>query len=132
MSDREVGIDIEAVKSSPDLRRMAAHFFAGEESSTLENLREEEVAPSFFRTWVRKEAYLKAIGKGFVIDPSHIIVPQSTQPAVRVIDETGEEHVDTRFVVHDLTGIDQHAVALAIASSQLAEDLSPEPELHFL
>ena len=95
--------------------RIAAHFFSTEESRALKQLRQDEIAPRFFRTWVRKEAYLKAVGKGFAIDPAQVTVPRSRKPGVRVVDQNGEEKIDKSFAVYDLPGIEEHAAALAIA-----------------
>ena len=59
-SDQEVGIDIERI-SELDLEAVS-RFFHPEEISLLE--KEAYDKQLFFRVWARKEAYLKATGKG--------------------------------------------------------------------
>ncbi len=78
--EREIGIDIEAVRSSADLPAVARRFFAPAEVAALERRPEHERLETFFRIWTRKEAYIKALGGGLAIpldsfevslDPGH-------------------------------------------------------------
>ncbi len=55
----DLGVDIEAVRPIPDAGRIAARFFTPAERAALDGYPE-----SFFRTWVRKEALIKATGEG--------------------------------------------------------------------
>jgi 4'-phosphopantetheinyl transferase len=61
---REVGVDLEQVKTMPDARGVAERFFSATEVAFLQGLPPQEVEPAFFRCWTRKEAYVKAIGEG--------------------------------------------------------------------
>jgi 4'-phosphopantetheinyl transferase len=61
---REVGVDVETVRSRPDLRAVALRFFSAAEAGALAALDGEALAVAFHRCWVRKEACTKAIGLG--------------------------------------------------------------------
>jgi 4'-phosphopantetheinyl transferase len=54
-SDREVGVDVKRVRAVPEMRRIVERFFPGEEAGD---------PAAFFRLWTRREAFVKATGRG--------------------------------------------------------------------
>ncbi len=62
--DREVGIDLERIRFDLAVGEIAEHFFSRREVAALRMLRPEQQHQAFFRCWTRKEAYIKALGKG--------------------------------------------------------------------
>lgn len=63
-SQREVGVDVEQIRQAPDLLAIAARSFAAAEFEGLAAVPAPHRAEAFFRLWVRKEAYVKALGTG--------------------------------------------------------------------
>ncbi len=63
--DRLVGVDVEYVRDDLDYDGMARHSFSLQERRVLGNLVGAEKRRAFFRGWTCKEAYAKALGKGF-------------------------------------------------------------------
>ena len=63
-SRSEVGIDVEYVRKDVDTEQIAARFFSPKEIRCLNALSFELRREGFFRCWTRKEAYIKATGKG--------------------------------------------------------------------
>jgi len=61
---REVGCDIERVDPSFAVENIPENFFSAYEVATLRALPESEKCGAFFRCWTRKEAFIKACGKG--------------------------------------------------------------------
>jgi 4'-phosphopantetheinyl transferase len=61
---REIGVDVEHLRSDFDLEAIARRFFSASEQKRLAALPPEEKAAAFFRCWTRKEAYIKATGDG--------------------------------------------------------------------
>ena len=61
---REIGVDVERVRSSLAWRDIAGRFFAPMELAQLRALPASAQLRAFFDGWVRKEAYLKATGWG--------------------------------------------------------------------
>ena len=59
-----VGVDIERFRPVPDLEAIAERTFSPRERETLRQLPPELRDEGFFNCWTRKEAYIKAIGKG--------------------------------------------------------------------
>jgi 4'-phosphopantetheinyl transferase len=62
--DCQIGIDVEQIRSLPDLDSIASKFFAREEYAELMSLEEPLRTTGFYNCWTRKEAYIKAIGDG--------------------------------------------------------------------
>jgi 4'-phosphopantetheinyl transferase len=60
----EVGIDIELIRPIPDLENVARRSFHPEEYCQLLALDERGRTAAFFRSWTRKEAYVKGLGDG--------------------------------------------------------------------
>ena len=64
---REVGVDIEAIRPDFGGLAIAERFFAPVEVAALKALPEDARRLAFFHGWARKEAYIKAKGKGLAL-----------------------------------------------------------------
>jgi len=62
--DREVGVDLEAIRPVAEADAIAARFFAPAERCAYFALASEERPLGFLRCWTRKEALVKALGAG--------------------------------------------------------------------
>jgi 4'-phosphopantetheinyl transferase len=60
----EIGIDIERVRSDFEYEEIAKRFFSVNEVSVLRAIATEKKLEAFYNCWTRKEAYIKAHGKG--------------------------------------------------------------------
>jgi 4'-phosphopantetheinyl transferase len=65
--DRELGIDVELIRSDFGGEEIAKRYFSREEIAELKSLPHESRAEAFFLCWTRKEAYIKARGEGLQI-----------------------------------------------------------------
>lgn len=61
---REIGVDVEQERADFTTDDIAGRFFSPFEVESLCRLPGEERVASFFRCWTRKEAYIKATGRG--------------------------------------------------------------------
>jgi len=66
-ADGPVGIDAERVEANSDHLEIAKRHFSASEISALESVPATELPEAFFRTWTRKEAFVKARGEGLSI-----------------------------------------------------------------
>jgi len=61
---REVGVDLERIRSNLAVAEIAERFFSRRDAAMLRTLSTEAQCEAFFRFWTRKEACLKARGEG--------------------------------------------------------------------
>lgn len=73
-NDRSVGVDIEVRRPMSDLSGVALQIATPREAKRLRQLPTSQVHSSFFDLWSRKEAVLKAMGLGFLVDPREVEV----------------------------------------------------------
>ena len=64
---RELGIDLELVRSGRDVAGIAGRFFSATEAAALNALPARHRVTAFYRCWTRKEAYIKACGTGLAM-----------------------------------------------------------------
>ncbi len=74
----EIGIDLEQYKQRKNLAGLVKKCFSAVEIKYWESLSEQQQMIFFYQLWVRKEAFVKAIGRGIavgldqcVVDPEH-------------------------------------------------------------
>ncbi len=62
--DRELGVDVEHIRADFASEDIARHYFSRREVEAFNAIQKQDQVEAFFRCWTRKEAYIKAIGKG--------------------------------------------------------------------
>ena len=98
---REVGIDVEGIRSGLTEERIAERFFSAAEVEELRALPSGVQAEGFFNCCTRKEAYLKARGTGLQIPLDSFdvtLTPRSggaIQSRSRALLEPGRVHSGT-------------------------------------
>jgi phosphopantetheinyl transferase len=70
----EVGIDVEARRTIPDVLAIARALMTGAELASLERLGEPARSHAFLEWWTQREAVAKAIGVG-IVDLKHLDAP---------------------------------------------------------
>ena len=63
-SDTEVGVDVEEMRTLKDLDAIARRFFTSSEAEWIRSHAAADQTSAFFQVWTRKEAYVKALGRG--------------------------------------------------------------------
>jgi 4'-phosphopantetheinyl transferase len=72
--NRKLGIDIEKIRPEVEYEKLAARFFSKAEHKALMQCAQAERVAAFFATWTRKEAFVKAVGKGIAFGLSEFDV----------------------------------------------------------
>ena len=72
--DRELGIDVECVRTDVDYEPLVDRVLTVAERGALDQLAPDARRRAFYRCWTRKEAYLKALGIGLVVSPHELDV----------------------------------------------------------
>ncbi len=88
-----VGVDLEKEDPNIGIEGLTRRFFSPSESSQVLALPDLERVPAFFRTWTRKEAFLKANGAGLSLPLDQFSVTVDINEPVKVarIDWAPEE-----------------------------------------
>jgi len=112
-----VGVDVEYYDRPTDIMDVARHNFTETETSSLEAIADPETRHrTFYRYWTRKEAVLKADGRGLIASLASFDVSFESlhQHPIRMRESKGDQ--GKLFFVSDLTlGIDA-AAAIALDS----------------
>ncbi len=62
--NHDVGVDVEYMRETRDLENIAKRFFSQAEFDEYQQLPAQQKLEGFYNAWTRKEAFIKAIGKG--------------------------------------------------------------------
>lgn len=84
-ANHELGVDLERIRTVDEAGQIAARFFSPREQRGLRALSGELRQSAFFHGWTRKEAYLKALGRGLDDDLDQIEVSLSPGEAAEVL-----------------------------------------------
>jgi len=60
----EVGVDVELIRDISEMEQIVDQFFSAREKAFFRALPHDMKKEAFFNCWTRKEAFIKAIGKG--------------------------------------------------------------------
>lgn len=107
--DREVGVDIEAIRNDTSLLADVVSFFSPAEVSFLEAFPGESKAGEFYRLWSRKEAILKATGEGI----------GSLSPGLDVLRGDAIFRGGALWQIYDMAIFPGYASALAVEGERL-------------
>jgi 4'-phosphopantetheinyl transferase len=111
--EREVGVDIEHRRYDIVVEEIAETVFSTPEKRALGCLAGEAKRMTFLKFWTRKEAYIKADGRGISLLLEHIDVSAPID-RVAVLDElVGEWLVCRDWTLQTLAICPDHAAALA-------------------
>ncbi len=83
--EQPLGVDIEVPRDSHDILALAQRFFAPAESQALLALPQAEQLQAFYRTWTRKEAFVKGIGRGLAFSLESFAVSSDLETLSPVI-----------------------------------------------
>ncbi|MEJ2284848.1 MAG: 4'-phosphopantetheinyl transferase superfamily protein [Desulfobacterales bacterium] len=98
----EIGLDIEQMRNISEKDNIVLQLFSDKEkeifSSSPQNQREEV----FFTIWSRKEALIKATGKGLYSDLTNIDVSLTSDETVKMYDKSDYIEYISKWIVCDL------------------------------
>jgi 4'-phosphopantetheinyl transferase len=110
---RSIGIDIERVRDDAAVEEIAQKFFSQNEISSLEGIHKKKQNELFFRYWTRKEALLKAMGKGISFPMEQFDVSLINGRDLSPIIISGDKRESPRWYVQDLFPGSGYAAAIA-------------------
>ncbi|MEG3928629.1 4'-phosphopantetheinyl transferase superfamily protein [Microcoleus sp. T3_D1] len=113
--NRDIGVDIEGINPNFSCLGIAEKFFSPLEHSVLRSLPEHLQPRAFFTCWTRKEAYIKAVGKGLSIPLNQFDVSLAPgEPAALLNVEDNPEEA-SRWSLIELFPSSDMVAAVAVA-----------------
>jgi 4'-phosphopantetheinyl transferase len=112
---REIGVDVERVRDiERDGEALAERFFSPRETAVLHSLPPQLRREAFFHCWTRKEAYIKAQGKGLSLPLDQFDVSlHPDEPAVLLATQHNPQEAQ-RWSLQSLLPDEGYVGALAI------------------
>jgi 4'-phosphopantetheinyl transferase len=111
---RNIGVDLEYIREDLDVLKIAENFFSVRETTTLQTLPQKMRVEGFYRTWTRKEAYLKACGAGLSIEPRQVEVSLAPDAPPLILSMNGEPQKDQALSLIHLDLPPQFIGAMAV------------------
>lgn len=99
----EVGIDIEEVREIDNFEDIISQFFAPEEISDFNKIQPQELIRTFYKTWTKKEAFVKAIGVGLSFPLSQFQVSIMPSKEDRIIQIDGDFSEAAKWSINGIT-----------------------------
>ncbi|CAL7959234.1 4'-phosphopantetheinyl transferase [Gammaproteobacteria bacterium] len=113
--DHPIGVDIELIRNDFDFAPIAQRFFSKKEDTDLLAMPPAEQLYAFFNCWSRKEAFIKAIGKGIFFALDKFSVEVSNKQAGRLqLQITDPEYNANDWSLEALNPADGYVGAFAI------------------
>ncbi len=121
--DRQIGIDIEKIRTDFATDEIAERFFSPYEHTKIKSLPSHQRVDAFFNCWTRKEAYIKAVGKGLSmpLDQFDVSVAPDEPAALLRLDDNQKEC--DNWHIRELTAADGYKAAVAVDEQKLSIEL---------
>lgn len=111
---RNIGVDLELIRSNVDYEGLTKRFFSPTEASVLLSLPPHSRKEAFFKCWTRKEAYIKALGKGLSMALDSFDVSMSPGEDARLTGHADDPEELERWSLIDLDPHPRYAGAIAV------------------
>ncbi len=97
----ELGVDIEQCKPRKNLAALVDKCFAEEEKNYWQQLPEAQQTLAFYHFWTRKEAFIKATGRGIALGLKQCVInPENPNELLRIPDGYGE--ATSEWLIQDI------------------------------
>lgn len=117
--DHLLGVDVEYVRRNVEFKKLAGRFFSAREARDLDDYTETDLPLTFFSCWTRKEAFVKALGKGiaFGLDEFSVSVnPRDREVALATHWDPGAAD---EWTLLNIPAAPDYIAALAVAGHNL-------------
>lgn len=112
--NREIGIDLEYIRRELEYLQVAERFFSPKEASFLRDQPAALQQEVFFTGWTRKEAYIKAKGKGFSLSLSDFDVSLTPGHSAKLLRTGNDSKEASRWSLVDLKPGNDYLATLAV------------------
>lgn len=113
-SSREVGVDLERIRSDFPVDQIASHYYSPRERADLAGLPVGDRLRAAFECWTRKEAYLKAVGVGLTMPLDGFDVTVRPGEPVRIYRHDSKSAEQGEWSLHAFDAGPDYAAAVAV------------------
>lgn len=117
--NREIGIDLEYIRDMPDAEQIALNTYSPLEYKRLQSLPKCQKQVAFFNCWVRKEAYIKAIGDGLYYALDRFDVSLAPGEPARLLSVEGDKEKASCWSLTAIEPQEGYIAALAVRKRHL-------------
>ncbi|HLX58978.1 MAG TPA: 4'-phosphopantetheinyl transferase superfamily protein [Ktedonobacteraceae bacterium] len=111
---RQVGVDVEYKRAGLDYDALARVSFSPNEQAALRSLPDDVKREAFYTCWTRKEAYIKARGKGMSTPLDQFDVSCLAGEAAALLQSREDPREIRRWALRELAPGNDYAGALAV------------------
>jgi len=112
--EKAVGVDIEKVRTVPYIDKIASRHFSPGEYTFFQGSPESKKMDVFFTLWTRKEALLKALGKGLTFPMHSIEVLRTPYESAHFFNGSGNMDHISEWHIEDIEICMEYRAALAV------------------
>jgi 4'-phosphopantetheinyl transferase len=112
--NRNIGVDIERIRTDFDCEQVAQQFFSPRENAILAKLANNIKHEAFFTCWTRKEAYIKANGQGISLPLEQIDVTLAPGEPAALLDTKWDSQEAQRWSLENIVTNHHYAAAVAV------------------
>jgi 4'-phosphopantetheinyl transferase len=124
----EIGIDVEFQRELTGADDIAARYFSSAEIAAIQSLPGETKQKGFYNCWTRKEAFIKAIGKGLSFPLDKFEVSLVPGESARIISIEGDAVKAKQWTLESLDPGQGYIAALAVQKLGLNHSFWQLPE----
>ncbi|MBW4507541.1 MAG: 4'-phosphopantetheinyl transferase superfamily protein [Scytonematopsis contorta HA4267-MV1] len=121
--NRNIGIDIERIRTDFDCEQIAQQFFSPRENAILAKLPTNTKHEAFFSCWTRKEAYIKANGQGLSLPLEQIDVTLIPGEPAALLNTKWDSQEAKRWSLKNIVPHHNYAAAVAVEKHLNVETL---------
>lgn len=115
--NRDIGVDVEFIRDDFPCEEIAQQFFSEAETATLQVLPQHLKIPAFFACWTRKEALIKATGKGLSLPLNKFDVSLTPGEPAELLHTAWDESEAQRWTLQAMIPDAGYIGALAVAGN---------------
>ena len=111
---KEAGIDLERMRDFPEMEQIVEQFFSAREQALFRALPSGEKKETFFNCWTRKEALMKANGKGLSYFPRRIDLLPTDGKSTGSLKLSRDDGGQARWSIWDVRPAEEFAGAVVV------------------
>jgi len=119
----KVGVDLEYIDENFPAEEIATRFFTAKETAAIHDASAPQRNRLFFDIWVRKEAYLKAVGRGLLQQLNSFEVPTDSRATISANPEKDSDTTNEKeslWLFRDIHVAPDYAAAVVTCPPPLA------------